>query len=101
MPCTRLSTDVTAGPPCSAPASVPASAEGWPASAPAGGSKALGTEASTRTWGFAPSIFSRISLVTPLYTLITMTSAATPIATPMTDMSEIIEMKVRLFRDVR
>ena len=60
-----------------------------------------GFVAMTMTCGLAPRIFSRISEVTPLYTLITMTSAATPMATPSTDMSEMMEMNVRLLLEVR
>ena len=44
----------------------------------------------------APKILSRMSVVRPLYTPSTTTSAPTPSATPKMDMTEMTEMKVCL-----
>lgn len=65
------------------------------------GSNAVGSAESTVTWAFAPRILSRISEVKPLYTPMTTTRAATPMATPSTLISEMTEMMVCLRRDIR
>ena len=64
-------------------------------------SKAEGIWESTMPWALALRILSRMSVVRPLYTPSTTTSAPTPKATPRMDMTEMTYMKVCLRREKR